>query len=367
MKKMASTTLILLTSIYLLQGASGHGYVSSPRSRQWVAAEDGRWSGGASTLPKKEDCPHCSNTKNSEGFCGIISGRDYDHPKDSVGNPLQPSAQAVYTEGQIIEVDVHFSTNHRGHHMLFGCPDFNNPTKQCFQQHPLEFIEDISVQTYGTSQNANKDSNYPGRGYVDPAARDTRMKFKLPTGLTGNLVLLQWHWVTGNSCRSAGYDDYNWPAGWTPDNMSPCPDYDDLSPTGATGAGQPEQFWNCIEVRIDSSGTTPSTPSSSSNAPVASPVTIPPTASPTASPTLAPNKSIPSSDACCSQDYKTCINDVGWCGTTESDCNSCGQKWLSSGAAENCLARWANCTNNKRGCCDGLQCRGNKYYRQCKI
>lgn len=100
------------------------------------------------------------------------------------------------------------------------------------------------METFGTDANAPKDPNFPERGYVNPNASQTRMRFKLPQGLTGDLVLLQWHWVTGNSCRSAGYDDYPFPSGWESSNMGPCPTYDNLS---NIGAGQPEQFWNCIE------------------------------------------------------------------------------------------------------------------------
>jgi len=366
----------LLVTFSFSQEAFGHGYVSSPRSRQWVAEQDGRYSGGASTLPKKEDCAHCANTKAADGFCGIVKDRDYDHPKDAAGNPLQPSAQAIYTEGQIIEVDVTFSTNHQGHYVLFGCPDFFNPTRSCFDQYPLEFMEDVSVETFGTSQNAPKDGNYPERGYVNPFDMKTRMKFKLPPGLTGDLVLLQWHWVTGNSCRSVGYEDYSWPSGWEPDGMSPCPTYENLSPIGA---GNPEQFWSCSEVRINEGGPTPPSPATSSptKAPVSTTVTSSPassqviTLSPTveiaSSPTPAPIQSTPSGNGCCSQNYKDCVNNVNWCGTTEAECSGCGQNWLPNGAGQNCMARWADCTNNRNGCCDGLSCKGNQSYGQCLV
>lgn len=202
------------------------------------------WSGGADTLPAKENCPSCANTKTADGFCGIVDNRDYDNPLDKAGNPLVPKAQAIYTEGQIIDMEFVFTANHNGHHVTYACPDFDNPTKECFKKYPLEFVEDISVEAYGTDANAPKDPNFPSRGYVNPGASHTKMRFKLPVGLTGDLVLLQWHWVTGNSCRSAGYDTYPFPSGWNPSNMGPCPDDDDLSPIGV---GQPEQFWNCME------------------------------------------------------------------------------------------------------------------------
>ena len=206
--------------------------------------QDGVWSGGEDTLPEKENCPSCANTKNADGFCGIVDSRDYDNPKDAIGRPMIPQAQAVYTEGQIINMEFVFTANHNGHHLTYACPDFNNPTKECFEQHKLEFIEDLSMEVFGTDANAPKDPNYPERGYVNPGASHTFMRFKLPEGVTGDLVLLQWHWITGNSCRSSGYDDYPYPPGWEPSNMGPCPEGDDLSPIGV---GAPEQFWNCME------------------------------------------------------------------------------------------------------------------------
>jgi len=148
----------------------------------------------------------------------------------------------VYTEGQIIDMEFVFTANHKGHHETFACPDFHNPSQECFDKYRLEFIEDRSMEVYGTAANAPKDTNYPNRGYVNPTASHTAMRFKLPEGLTGDLVLLQWRYITGNSCRSPGYDDYNYPPGWNPPNMAPCPEI--LSPIGL---GAPEQFWNCIE------------------------------------------------------------------------------------------------------------------------
>lgn len=206
--------------------------------------QDGMWSGGADTLPAKENCPSCSNTKaGANEFCGSIDNRNYDRPLDKAGNPLILQAQAVYTEGQIIDTEYVFTANHNGHHYLRGCPDAVL-SKECFERYPpLEFIEDLTMQAYGTSHNAPKDPNYPERGYLNQGASHTRMRFKLPPGLVGDMVVLQWHWVTGNSCESAGYDTYSWPPGWEPSsNMAPCP-----ATLSDTGIGAPEQFWNCVE------------------------------------------------------------------------------------------------------------------------
>ena len=86
-------------------------------------------------------------------------------------------------------------------------------------------------------------------------------KYRLPANLSGDLVLIQWHYVTGNSCKDAGYDTYNWPTGFYPGNIPVC-----SQPLPPSGRGVPEQFWNCVEVKISDScdGPVPTTTSTSS-------------------------------------------------------------------------------------------------------
>lgn len=100
------------------------------------------------------------------------------------------------------------------------------PTQECFDANPLTFVRD---ELYG----APKDERYPERAYVAPPFHPARrnsekptfeeaMLFKyvmqLPPGLSGELVLLQWYYVAGNSgCSHAGYDDYPWPENWLED------------------------------------------------------------------------------------------------------------------------------------------------------
>ena len=61
-------------------------------------------------------------------------------------------------------------------------------------------------------------------------------RFKLPANLNGDIIILQWHYVTGNSCVDVGYDKYNFPSGWGNSNLSTCP-----QPISLTGEGAPEQ------------------------------------------------------------------------------------------------------------------------------
>lgn len=87
-----------------------------------------------------------------------------------------------------------------------------------------------------------------------------------------------------------------------------------------------------------------------------------------------PSPTVPSptppapTNGCCSQNYKDC--DSSWCGDTESQCLSCGspgdKTWLSDGAQSNCIARFAECTNDVNSCCYPAACLGDQYYRQCR-
>ena len=131
-----------------------------------------------------------------------------------------------------------------------------------------------------SGENANADPNYPDRAYLPPPNPPRapngehpqfpsgghwsyKYKFQLPQGLSGNLVLLQWHYIASNSCLPPGYNTYNWPAGWNPGNLGACVDIPlhGSDSSGMVQAGRPEQFWNCAEVRITGgSAPTPTPP-----------------------------------------------------------------------------------------------------------
>lgn len=90
------------------------------------------------------------------------------------------------------------------------------------------------------------------------------------------------------------------------------------------------------------------------------PAPTPPT--PVPAPTSTPQCG---SSGCCSQDFASCVS---WCGTSKSECLSCGQDvhWIC-GDQNDCMPRWSDCTNDKNGCCDGLTCVDvNPGYSQCK-
>ncbi len=89
------------------------------------------------------------------------------------------------------------TTNHAGHFDLFACPDGESSTQGCFLDNPLTFVKD---ELY----DGPFDEDYPERAYVAPAT-NFKYIYKLPMGVHGPKVMLQWRYVTANSCFPPGY------------------------------------------------------------------------------------------------------------------------------------------------------------------
>ena len=284
-------SLALLVGFVSNKEVNAHGHVTSPRSRNWVAAQDGKWSGGTATDPKIETCSHCLNRG---GICGRNNDNDYNTPKNTFGDDMPVNIQANFQQGQEYEFDAVLTAYHKGHFEYKACPIQAGeiPTQECFDQHPLKFVEDVFY-------NAPADPNFPERAYIPNSSHSNhksssgdylyRHKYRLPSNLSGDIVLIQWHYVTANSCLPKGYDKYSFPEGFDPgNNLGTC------GPLPPDGNGVPEQFWNCIEVKISSGSPTPpvATPT---NSPVVTPTSSPvasPTNSPVSTPTMSPNSPV---------------------------------------------------------------------------
>jgi hypothetical protein len=179
-----------------ISGVSGHGYMFQPSSRNYYAYVNGKDYGLESGVPSREYCYHCLNT--NTGICGtcrvflqlfsrriyrgfyiierqltffvtkfihyyicifVVSfsylgtseqGVNYDDWLDSVGQPMPWITQASYEVGDTITIGMELLSHHLGHMELRGCPvgDDNgrSATQDCFDEHVLEFVEDISYQ-----------------------------------------------------------------------------------------------------------------------------------------------------------------------------------------------------------------------------
>jgi len=414
--KLSIAALSLSTVANFLLDCHGHGYLLQPKSRNYWSNLNGKDYGLESGVPiPREYCYHCLNTKERGGVCGTSEqGVNYDEWMDSLNQPMPWITSETYQVGEIITVGMELKSHHLGHMELRGCPvtgednGRSTATQACFDAHVLEFVEDISYQM-------PKDEDHPERGYFYGGSSFNNelftMRFKLPSSLSGEKVLLQWFYYTANSCSPVGYYDYfavkntNLPSTfWGGLNLSTCsqeqfPARDQDFFTGDS----PERFVNCAEVSIvgDSSNLRPPPTNAPvvvvplTNAPVVVVVTTPPTNSPVVdnnifnpspiddSPVVenAPNNNDTGTgtgtdaEACCSIDYKTCAT---WCNDSQEFCEtnaSClHMKWLPQGSLVNsedpneqsCIARWAGCESNNDCCAGGLECRFiNEYYSQC--
>jgi hypothetical protein len=181
-----------LALLPLVAHVRGHGYQSSPRSRNWYAAEEGI-EGNQPGVPRREYCPHCLNTNN--GVCGVSTIYDYDDWTDSQGNPMPWISQATYDSGDVINVASTLRTHHNGHMELKGCPAGRASTQECFDDHVLTFVRDLLFDMPA-------DPAYPERGYYYGGQggqfKDFSMEFLLPKSLVGEQVLLQ---VRKHRCR----------------------------------------------------------------------------------------------------------------------------------------------------------------------
>jgi hypothetical protein len=88
---------------------------------------------------------------------------------------------------------------------LSACSAGENSDQACFND-PDNFLHFVSDEIDGFPA----DPNYPERGYTrrKKVPANYEMKFKLPDTVYGDEVLIQWRYITANSCLPAGYISY---------------------------------------------------------------------------------------------------------------------------------------------------------------
>ena len=106
-----------------------------------------------------------------------------------------------YNADAVITVNTVFSAHHYGHITVSGCPMGRASTQACFDAFPLEFVQDNLTQM-------PPDPQHKDRGMMHALDMELSMDFKLPPGLVGEEVLLQWVYTTANSCAPVGYRTY---------------------------------------------------------------------------------------------------------------------------------------------------------------
>lgn len=240
-----------LSVAVLVDTVSGHGYMLEPISRNYYSHLFGLDWGTEEGLPMKEYCPHCLNTKGVGSVCGTSEqGVNYDDWVDSLQQSISWNSNGnIYGEGDIITISTFLTAHHMGHMEVRACPQGRASTQECFDQNVLEFVED-------TLYSMPKDESYPERGYYYGRENfnnnEFSMKFRLPQGLSGEEVLLQWLYVTANTCSPDGYAEYyqKFPQEWWNPHRSTCTP-EQFPPAFFTGDA-PERFVNCAEITVSS-------------------------------------------------------------------------------------------------------------------
>merc|ERR1712168_162320 len=250
--------VVVVTCCFVLEVTS-HGRLAHPPARATA------WRYGFNTPANYNDnelfCGGFTHQwQKNGGKCGIC-GDPYDGVRENEagGRYATGTIVADYTEGQVIDVTVDITANHLGYVEFRLCPHNNihtPATQDCFDRHIVALAD--------------------GTGTRLPILAGmflTKLKLKLPSGVTCSQCILQWKYNTGNR--------------WGTDSV-----------TGQSGLGYgpQEQFYGCADISIRGQGwTTSKKPLTTTARPAtttarATTTTAAPTAksTPTASPTSRP-------------------------------------------------------------------------------
>ncbi|KAJ8319947.1 hypothetical protein KUTeg_001534 [Tegillarca granosa] len=196
---------------------SGHGRLWDPPSRSSM------WRQGYSTPHNYNDNQlNCGGFANqwgtNRGKCGIC-GDPYSGKRDNEagGKYATGIITRQYRAGDVIDVDIQITANHKGWSEFRLCPnnDVNKPaTQECLDKHLLQLADGSGT-----------------RFQLSTEVGHFKIKLKLPDGLTCTQCVLQWKWHAGNS--------------WG---------FDRVNNRGCIGCGAQEEFYGCADVAIRGDG-----------------------------------------------------------------------------------------------------------------
>ncbi|KAL4857482.1 Peptidyl-prolyl cis-trans isomerase FKBP13 [Chlorella vulgaris] len=315
--KQGASVLALLPS-----AVEGHGYLAQPAARNVLANSDYcpqcLSAGGPATVYGAASFPN-----GAHGLCGDLAAGPLRHEAGGALWTGRPTA--VLREGSVVYLNVTVTAFHKGRFEFRICrvdgtdvaSEKAQLTEACLDQHAL-----VQANVPGAQA--------PGDRYYHLGSNDQpsyTMPYQLPSGLscdgTTSKCVLQWYWITGNTCNPPG---------------EPAPYRSPQLPDCGTGGSPPEEFWNCADVLITPGDFTPLPP-----APPALPSPRPPPI--VASPPLPPSPAPGTPDS----------------GDSSSPC--------PSGDAA-CYCRWQGrdgmFADAQAGCRSYFQCFGpSAYYRSC--
>ncbi|XP_052081951.1 uncharacterized protein LOC127719748 [Mytilus californianus] len=210
--------MISVKFLYLLCAVihvDGHGRLWEPPSRSSMFRKG--FPTPQNNLDNQLYCGGFSHQWSTNGGkCGIC-GDPYDQTQprenEAGGKYATGIISAQYTVGQVIDISVEITANHKGWFEFRLCPnnDVKKPaTHACLDKYLLKLADGSGT-----------------RDHIDTSVGMRTKKWILPSGLTCTQCVLQWKYHVGN----------NW--GVSPDG------------TGCVGCGAQEEFYGCSDIAIE--------------------------------------------------------------------------------------------------------------------
>jgi hypothetical protein len=103
-------TAIASLSSVLPTAVEGHGYLASPRSRNFYAHEMTSWTSVTADDPEPEPDPQ---SLNQGTLCGATGNHDYNLPRNALGGPMKTNIQVTWRKGEEVVVDVALTAHHK--------------------------------------------------------------------------------------------------------------------------------------------------------------------------------------------------------------------------------------------------------------
>jgi hypothetical protein len=176
-------------------------------------------------------CPHCWNQEETTTGCGIIQSGSIPYVFGNGGLSFENTKYITqYSQGEVIDVTVKTSAYHGGR-FEFRIQDVGSdmdPDGTLWKDLPLLTVESFSPAcTFQGCRDepcvaAKTCANIPLGGYGSGEGNDMKIKVRLPTFTVCEHCVMQWRYVTGNSCEGGISCE------------------SDIS----------EMFWNCIDLKI---------------------------------------------------------------------------------------------------------------------
>ncbi|GFR47249.1 hypothetical protein Agub_g8935 [Astrephomene gubernaculifera] len=285
--------LALVVSMAMPPDVLGHGYLAVPLSRNMY-----------SRLYDPDATKEYTPNQLSAGGVAVVSAgstltwpfgaysvcgnrADDPNPRWMVPRPIQ----ATYYEGDIINITIGITADHRGRFAFRLCPT-TNVTNTCLNANWLTRADPVRpgdrywYLTDKTRADGSALVTLQSLGGYSNVPTYT-LRYRLPAGVTCDNCVLQWWWPTANSCTLPCVPedpDFNPASGPNSCNVQK------LGICGSSPALFPEEFWNCADIRILPRGAASSPPSPASPSPKPAPTAAtPPTSFPPPSPSPKPS------------------------------------------------------------------------------